>query len=90
MGRVGTSGKQEGLAILQHPQNHGYPSPWFTRDYGFLSPTPMFWPEGGKSTRLASGASMRLRYRVLVFAGTPESVGIDQHHAKFSAPEESP
>ncbi|MFN8239948.1 MAG: DUF6807 family protein [Bacteroidales bacterium] len=31
----------EGLAIMQHPSNPWYPSPWFTRDYGFMSPTPM-------------------------------------------------
>ena len=37
----------EGLAILQHPSNPWFPSPWFTRDYGFFSPTPMFWPEKG-------------------------------------------
>jgi len=83
-GARGQNDKPEGLAILQHPENPGYPSPWFTRDYGFLSPTPMYWPEDGKSTRLANGESMRLRYRVLVFAGTPESTGIDKHHSDFA------
>ena len=34
----------EGIAIMQHPSNKWYPSPWFTRDYGFISPTPMYWP----------------------------------------------
>jgi len=86
-GPRGDGGESEGLAILQHPHNPGYPSPWFTRDYGFLSPTPMFWPQDGHSTRIASGESMRLRYRVLIFAGTPESVAIDKHHAKFAASE---
>ena len=37
----------EGLAIFQHPSNPWYPSPWFTRDYGFMSPTPMYWPANG-------------------------------------------
>jgi hypothetical protein len=37
----------EGLAILQYPSNPWYPSPWFTRDYGFISPTPMYWPVNG-------------------------------------------
>ena len=75
----------EGLAILQHPGNHGYPSPWFTRDYGFLSPTPMFWPADGKSTRIAKGGKIRLHYRVLVFSGTPESIGIAGIFKDFSA-----
>lgn len=71
----------EGLAILQHPSNPGYPSPWFTRDYGFLSPTPMFWPENGKSTRLKKGEKLSLRYRVLVFSGKPDLAAL---FAEFS------
>ncbi len=74
----------EGLAILQHPQNPGYPTPWFTRDYGFLSPTPMFWPTDGKDTRIAKGEKLRLCYRVLVFSGTPESAGIGGIFTEFS------
>jgi hypothetical protein len=75
----------EGLAILQHPQNPGYPAPWFTRDYGFLSPTPMFWPADGSNTRIAKGGKLRLIYRVLVFSGTPESAGVAQAFTEFSA-----
>jgi len=75
---------QEGLAILQHPSSHGFPSPWFTRDYGFLSPTPMYWPEDGKATRIAKGKKLMLAYRVLVFSGTPESAGIAEAYETFS------
>lgn len=74
----------EGLAILQHPQNAGYPSPWFTRDYGFLSPTPMYWPANGKDTRMAKGETLRLCYRVLIFSGTAESAGIAGIFDEFS------
>lgn len=80
----------EGLAILQHPQNPGYPAPWFTRDYGFLSPTPMFWPADGKSTRIAKGEKLRLRYRVLVFSGTAESAGLARHFAEFCTADARP
>jgi hypothetical protein len=80
----------EGLAILQHPQNPGYPTPWFTRDYGFLSPTPMFWPANGKDTRIAKGEKIRLSYRVLVFSGTPESAGIGAAFTEFSASQPNP
>jgi len=59
----------EGLVIMQHPSNPWYPSPWFTRDYGFISPTPMYWPENGEETSLKKGTKLRLRYRVLVHAG---------------------
>jgi len=60
----------EGLAILQHPSNPWYPSPWFTRDYGFISPTPMYWPQNGEETFMKKGESLQLRYRVLVHGGS--------------------
>jgi hypothetical protein len=59
----------EGLAIFQHPSNPWYPSPWFTRDYGFMSPTPMYWPDNGTEIFLKKGTVLNLRYRVLVHAG---------------------
>jgi hypothetical protein len=59
----------EGLAILQHPSNPWYPSPWFTRDYGFISPTPMYWPENEKETFMKKGSVLNLRYRVIVHSG---------------------
>lgn len=80
----------EGLAILQHPQNPGYPAPWFTRDYGFLSPTPMFWPANGKDTRIAKGGKLRLCYRVIVFSGTAETAGIGGIFTEFSASKPQP
>lgn len=60
----------EGIAILQHPSNPWYPSPWFTRDYGFFSPTPMYWPKDDKETVLKKGEQLVLRYRVLVHGGS--------------------
>ena len=60
----------EGLAILQHPSNPWYPSPWFTRDYGFMSPTPMYWPQNGTDTSMKKGTVLVLRYRVLVHSGS--------------------
>ena len=66
----------EGLAIMQHPSNKWYPSPWFTRDYGFISPTPMYWPENDKTTTLKRGEKVALRYRVLVHAGDSRQAGI--------------
>lgn len=83
-GRRG-SGVVEGMAIMQHPANPWYPSPWFTRDYGFFSPTPMFWPADGVSTKLVKGGTLRLRYRVLVFAGTPEEAGVGGFAAEYAA-----
>ena len=82
-GRRG-AGAAEGLAILQHPENPWYPSPWFTRDYGFFSPTPMYWPADGQATKLAKGDKLRLRYRVLVFAGDHLEAGIGEKAAAYA------
>ncbi|MDR1814870.1 MAG: PmoA family protein [Tannerella sp.] len=75
----------EGIAILQHPSNPWYPSPWFTRDYGFVSPTPMFWPQDDKSTQLKKGDKLRLRYRVLVHAGDVKEAQIANLFEKYKA-----
>ncbi|MBM3289066.1 MAG: hypothetical protein FJY92_02845 [Candidatus Hydrogenedentes bacterium] len=64
-------GVREGIAIFQHPQNRWYPAPWFTRDYGFFSPTPMYWLENGY-VDLPKGEKLTLRYRVVVFVGEPD------------------
>ncbi|MCF7957133.1 MAG: PmoA family protein [Phycisphaerae bacterium] len=69
-------GMTEGLAILQNPANRWYPSKWFTRDYGFMSPTPMYWPANGKNMTFARGETLTLRYRVVVHAGDVAQSGI--------------
>lgn len=73
----------EGLAIMQHPSNPWYPSPWFTRDYGFMSPTPMYWPENGEETFMEKGAKLLLRYRVLVHAGDHLDAKIAEEFEKY-------
>jgi len=79
-------GKTEGLAIMQHPSNKWYPSPWFTRDYGFFSPTPMFWPEDPeKGTFLNKGDKVFLRYRVLVHSGDHITAKIAEEFEKFKS-----
>lgn len=69
------NGVTEGLAIVQHPENRWYPAPWFTRDYGFFSPTPLNWIE---EVKLPQGEPMTLRYRVVVHTGTTEEAGIEE------------
>ena len=66
-------GVTEGLAIMQHPENRWYPSVWFTRDYGFFSPTPLNWMD---EVHLAQGETLALRYRVVVHGGTTEDAHI--------------
>jgi Family of unknown function (DUF6807) len=73
----------EGLAILEHPSNPFYPSPWFTRDYGFMSPTPMYWPENETGFFFRSGTKLRLRYRVIVHSGNHVEAGIAGAFEKY-------
>ena len=70
-------GLAEGVAILQNPGNRWYPSKWFTRDYGFFSPTPMYWLEGGR-LELAKGEKLKLSYRVVVHAGDVKAAAIGE------------
>ena len=78
------SGEVEGLALFQHPTNRWAPAPWFTRDYGFMSPTPMFWPADGAATKLAQGEKVRLRYRVLVFSGAPVPADLARKYSEYA------
>ena len=55
----------EGIAIIQHPGNCWYPAKWFTRDYGFFSPTPMYWLENDR-LQLPKDQPVTLKYRVIV------------------------
>jgi len=68
-------GVTEGIAILQHPKNRWFPSRWFTRDYGFFSPTPMYWLEGDK-LNLDKGKPLTLEYRVVVHTGDAKTADI--------------
>jgi hypothetical protein len=78
-------GGTEGMAILQHPSNKWYPAPWFTRDYGFFSPTPMYWPENEKNIVLGKGEKINLRYRVIVHSGDHIEAGIAEEFEKFKS-----
>lgn len=68
-------GVTEGVAIFQNPKNRWFPSKWFTRDYGFFSPTPMYWLEGDK-LNLAKGEPLTLEYRVIVHTGDAKEAQI--------------
>lgn len=77
--------KVEGMAIMQHPSNAWFPAPWFTRDYGFFSPTPMYWPENNQETTLKKGDTIKLKYRVLVHSGDEVQSKIADQYEKFKS-----
>lgn len=73
----------EGVAIFDHPKNRWAPTPWFTRDYGFFSPTPMNWLEGG-FLEIPQGETVHLRYRVMIHSGNPAPAQLEAEYAKWS------
>ncbi|HSD27476.1 MAG TPA: PmoA family protein [Vicinamibacteria bacterium] len=77
-------GLREGIAIFDSPRNRWYPSRWFTRDYGFFSPTPFNWLEDA-GLRLAAGERLELEYLVVVHAGDAEEAGIAALFADWAA-----
>jgi len=54
----------EGIAIFNSPKNIWSPSKWFTRDYGFFSPTNMNFLDEGLS--IDNGKSLTFSYRIIV------------------------
>ncbi len=81
--RRGNPGVVEGIALLDHPQNPWSPCKWFTRDYGFISPTPMNFIDA--PWKLATGKSVFLRYRVLLFVGDPKEAQIERISRAFAS-----
>ncbi|HLB72988.1 MAG TPA: PmoA family protein [Sedimentisphaerales bacterium] len=75
-------GVTEGIAILDNPNNPWFPSKWFTRDYGFFSPTPMNWLEDDK-LQLSKGKKLKLQYRVVVHTGDAEKAGMKGIFAEY-------
>ena len=80
----------EGIAVFC-PSKPPHPAfrdcPWFTRDYGNISPTPMNWllARGDSPFRLESGEELKLRYRVVAFGGTPKDADLDGLWNEFDA-----
>ena len=62
-----------GVAIFQHPGNPGFPYPgWILRHYGFLGAS---YPHTAAHA-LGPGASLLLRYRILVHRGNAEEAQV--------------
>jgi len=66
----------EGIVIMNHPENWGGKCPWLTRDYGHLSPSPLYFRK--KITKFTKGESFKLNYRVVLFNGTAEEANLSE------------
>lgn len=71
--RAGMPDVTEGITMFDDPKNPWAPTQWFTRDYGFASPTPFNFLE---KWQLPAGKSATLRYAVVLHKGDPVGAGI--------------
>jgi hypothetical protein len=71
----------EGICIMDHPGNPWAPTEWFTRDYGFASPTPLYFRDG--SFEMEAGKPLKFKYRVMLFSGDPQDAQLARHYADF-------
>ncbi|HOQ86499.1 MAG TPA: PmoA family protein [Phycisphaerae bacterium] len=78
-------GQTESIVLMDDPQNPWYPCQWFTRDYGFASPTPFFWIDEKEPWRLPKGQTLALSYRVAVLAGPLDRARLDCMHRDWSS-----
>jgi hypothetical protein len=72
----------EGIALFDHPKNPWHVCPWFTRDYGFMSPTPFNFID--KPVNLNNGTVLTLRYRIIAFSGTPGEIKLAELWKSYS------
>ena len=75
----------EGIALMDHPSNPWSPCRWFTRDYGFISPTPFNWLDDA-GWKLPAGQSVTLLYRVVVHTGDAKEADLAGLYKKWSHP----
>jgi hypothetical protein len=72
----------EGIALFDHPKNPWNPCPWFTRDYGMISPMPFQWIT--EPWRLPAGQSVNLKYKVVAFAGDPREAELTRGYSRWA------
>jgi hypothetical protein len=82
-------GESVTLAILDHPQNVGFPTYWHARGYGLFAANPLGQKvlTNGKEElnfRLAAGQSTTFRYRVLILSRTATPDQIEAYYRDFA------
>lgn len=81
-GRIdGGTGLEGGLAMLDHPGNPRYPTPWYAGSGAgtFINAALVFH----EPMSLSKGEELHLRYRVLVHDGTWDADRLANEHARF-------
>lgn len=77
-GRV-TSAAVEGIALMDHPGNPGFPNPYHVRDDGWMGCTTTF----RDSRELSPGQPQTLRYGLYIHRGLPARQNLDRQFERF-------
>jgi hypothetical protein len=86
-GKVGN--ENISVAILDHPQNVGYPTYWHSRGYGLYAANPLGWKamSNGKEElnyKLPAGKSVTFRYRVVITSGQETDAQLNAEAEQFA------
>src|SRR5579872_4915131 len=78
------------IAILDHPENPGYPTYWHARGYGLFAANPLgrsiFDPkQPAFNYTLEKGQAATFRYRVLLISGTESADELNREQERFAA-----
>ena len=83
-------GETLGIAILNHPESFRHPTTWHVRTYGLFAPNPFGWRDFGQKRSgdhtLASGESIRFRYRLILHTGDTTSARLPQAYQAYTVP----
>ncbi len=74
-------GKTVGVSLFNHPENFRHPTPCLN----FANQTIGLSPTHREAHTLEPGKSLRLRFRVLVHAGTPAEAGVAREYERYAA-----
>jgi len=77
------SGRTCGAAILDNPENVGYPSYWHSRNYGLMAPNNFHIPG---DTIIAAGGCVTYKYRMIFHAGDAATADIAGKFHDYASP----
>ncbi len=87
-----SEGRHVGLALLDHPTNFRYPTPWHVRDYGLFTANCWGWHDytGDWSVRgdhtLSAGQSLHWTFRVYLHEGDEQAGQVAARWLDFAYP----
>ena len=83
-------GEVAGIAIFDHPRNHGHPTHWHAREYGLFAANPFGLhdftgaPAGAGAVTIPDGGSLTLRHRFVFHRGDAAAARIAERWNAWS------